>query len=157
MEVRSVSRELSLLLLGQISESNIQKLKPAMRVIKKTNPELFDILDDIQKVIQGLYKQEFVETEQSTLTVRELFKFSKIGVIAGCYVEKGKIERSHKVRLLRDGDIVFDGDLESLKRFKEDVKDVAEGFECGVVLKDFKDIRVDDQLISYIIEEKTLL
>jgi translation initiation factor IF-2 len=124
------------------------------KVTIKTYSIIYNILDDIQNVIKGLYKIEYEEVEESRVVIREIFKFSKIGKIAGCHVQKGKISRNDKVRVIRKGDQIFDGDLDSLKRFKEDVKEVAEGFECGVVLKGMNDLEIDDVLISYKIKEK---
>ena len=86
-----------------------------------------------------------------------MFKFSKIGKIAGCHITKGKVERNDKIRVIRDGNEIFSGEIESLKRFKEDVKEVAEGFECGIVLKGMNDLQVDDIIISYKIKEKKIL
>ena len=127
------------------------------KVTVKTYSIIYNILDDIQKVIQGLYKIEFEEIEQSEIKIREMFKFSKIGNIAGCHITKGKVERNDKVRVIRDGNEIFSGEIESLKRFKEDVKEVAEGFECGIVLKGMNDLQVDDIIISYKIKEKKIL
>ncbi len=127
------------------------------KVTIKTYSIIYNILDDIQKVIQGLYKIEFEEIEQSEIQIREMFKFSKIGKIAGCHITKGKVERNDKIRVIRDGNEIFSGEIESLKRFKEDVKEVAEGFECGIVLKGMNDLQVDDIIISYKIKEKKIL
>ena len=127
------------------------------KVTIKTYSIIYNILDDIQKVIQGLYKIEFEEIEQSEIQIREMFKFSKVGKIAGCHITKGKVERNDKIRVIRDGNEIFSGEIESLKRFKEDVKEVAEGFECGIVLKGMNDLQVDDIIISYKIKEKKIL
>ena len=104
-----------------------------------------------------MYKIEYEEIEESEIKIREIFKFSKIGKIAGCYVTKGKVERNHKVRVIRNGDEIFSGEIDSLKRFKEDVKEVGEGFECGIVIKGMSDLQVDDQIISYVIKEKKVI
>jgi len=81
--------------------------------------------------------------------VRETFKISKVGTIAGCYVLDGKINRNTKVRLVRDGVVVFSGELESLKRFKDDVKEVSASYECGLNIKNFNDIQVNDIIEGY--------
>ena len=127
------------------------------KVTIKTYSIIYNILDDIQNVIKGLYKIEYEEIEESQIQIREIFKFSKIGKIAGCYVTKGKVERNHKIRVIRNGDEIFSGDIDSLKRFKEDVKEVGEGFECGIVIKGMSDLQVDDQIVSYVIKEKKVL
>tara|TARA_Y100001970_G_C14255751_1_gene875244 strand:- start:5156 stop:7129 length:1974 start_codon:yes stop_codon:yes gene_type:complete len=127
------------------------------KVTIKTYSIIYHILDDIQNVITGLYKTEFEEIEQSQILIREIFKFSKIGKIAGCHITKGKVERNHKIRVIREGNEIFSGEIESLKRFKEDVKEVAEGYECGIVLKGMNDLQVDDIIISFQIKEKKVL
>jgi len=85
----------------------------------------------------------------ATVDVREIFKISKVGTIAGCYVKDGRITRNSKIRLIRDGLVVFEGGLASLKRFKEDVREVEQGFECGVGLEGFNDIKVGDTIEAY--------
>lgn len=130
-----------------------QKIADAEGVTVKTYSIIYEILDDIKRVIQGLYKPEFEEIELGTIEVRDIFKFSKIGSIAGCYVKSGKVDRNSKIKLIRNKEEIFDGELESLKRFKDDVKEVLEGFECGIVLKNMSDVKVDDLLIAYKIEE----
>ena len=84
---------------------------------------------------------------------REVFNVSKVGTIAGCIVREGKIKRSNKVRLIRDGIVIYSGELGSLKRFKDDVKEVNAGFDCGLSLEGFDDIQVDDQIEAFTIEE----
>jgi len=94
----------------------------------------------------------------ATVEVRETFKVPKIGTIAGCYVTDGKIARNNKVRLLRDGISIFDGTFASLKRFKDDVREVEQGFECGIGLENFNDIKVGDIIEAYkVIETKRKL
>ncbi|MEX2089770.1 MAG: EF-Tu/IF-2/RF-3 family GTPase, partial [Bacteroidota bacterium] len=90
--------------------------------------------------------------------VRETFKVSKAGTIAGCYVQDGKLVRNNKIRIVRDGLIVFDGGISSLKRFKEDVREVEQGFECGIMVDGFNDIKVGDTVEAYkIVETKRKL
>jgi len=81
--------------------------------------------------------------------VLEVFKISKVGTVAGCMVRDGKIKRSSRIRLIRDGIVIFTGELESLKRFKEDVKEVTSGYECGVTIRNFNDIKVGDVVEAY--------
>jgi translation initiation factor IF-2 len=85
--------------------------------------------------------------------VREVFKVSKVGTIVGCYVKDGKIVRNAKVRVLRDSVVVFSGELESLRRFKDDVREVAEGFECGIQVAKFQDLKVGDVIEAYMTEQ----
>jgi len=85
--------------------------------------------------------------------VRQVFKISKIGTVAGCYVTEGLVRRNAKVRLLRDNVVIHDGELDSLKRFKDDVREVKAGFECGLSLRNYNDVNVGDQLEVYEIQE----
>lgn len=110
---------------------------------------IYDVVNDIKLALSGLLEPEVTEEVIATVEVRDLFKASKIGVIAGCYVQSGKINRNSLVRLIRDGKVIFEGKLSSLKRFKEDAKEVATGFECGLTLDGYSDVRVGDTLEAY--------
>jgi len=93
-----------------------------------------------------------------TVEIREIFKVPKVGTVAGCYVQDGKVERKNKIRLFRDGIAIYEGDLASLKRFKDDVREVENGFECGLGIANFNDVKVGDIIESYkIIETKKKL
>jgi len=94
--------------------------------------------------MEGLLEPKFEEKIVGNIEIREVFKVSKVGTIAGCYVLDGKVARSNKIRIIRDGIVVFSGELESLKRFKDDVKDVTKGYECGLKIKNYNDIQVGD-------------
>lgn len=115
---------------------------------------IYDAIEDIRKALEGLLSPEKNEEITATVDVREVFKVPKIGAIAGCYVQDGKISRGNKVRLVRDGIVVFEGGLSSLKRFKDDVREVEAGFECGVGLENFNDIKVGDTIEAFRIVEK---
>jgi translation initiation factor IF-2 len=98
------------------------------------------------------------EEVMATVEIRQIFKISKVGTIAGCHVKDGTITRSNKVRLVREGVVVFDGFMDTLKRFKDDVKEVAQGFECGISLQNFNDIKVGDIIEAYkMVETKRTL
>ena len=84
--------------------------------------------------------------------VRQVFKVSRVGTIVGCYVTSGKIQRNAKVRVIRDGSVAFDGEIESLRRFKDDVREVAEGFECGIQVARFQDLKEGDVIEAYALE-----
>ncbi len=114
---------------------------------------IYDAIDDVKKALEGLLSPEKKEEITSTIEVRETFKVPKIGTVAGCYVQDGKISRSNRVRVVRDGIVVYDGALASLRRFKDDVRDVESGFECGIALENFNDLKVGDTLESYKIVE----
>jgi len=114
---------------------------------------IYDAIDDIKAAMVGMLEPNYKEVITGKTEVRQVFKASKIGVIAGCYVTEGKILRSAKIRVIRDGIVVSEGDIESLKRFKDDVKEVAEGYECGIGLKGFNDIKEGDVLEAFTMEE----
>jgi translation initiation factor IF-2 len=97
---------------------------------------------------------EVKETIIGNVEIREVFKITKVGTVAGCMVTEGKVNRSSKLRVIRDGVVVHQGTLESLKRFKDDVKDVVRGFECGLQIRNYQDIQVGDNL--EIFEETTI-
>ncbi len=115
---------------------------------------IYDLVDDVKKAMAGLLEPEITEKITGRADVREIFHISKVGTIAGCSVTNGSILRSARVRLLRDQAIVFDGKFASLKRFKEDVREVAEGYECGLSLEGFNDIKQGDQIVAYVIEKR---
>ncbi|MGD1045560.1 MAG: translation initiation factor IF-2 [Bacteroidota bacterium] len=110
---------------------------------------IYDAINDVRKALEGLLAPTVTEEITATVDVRDVFKISKIGTIAGCFVRDGKIVRNNHVRLVRDGIEVFDGTIASLKRFKDDVKEVEQGFECGVSLENFNDIKNGDIIEAY--------
>lgn len=114
---------------------------------------IYDALEDLQKAQKGMLAPVFKEVVQGRVEVRETYKISGVGTIAGCQVLSGTIARSHKVRLVRDNVEVYNGKFASLKRFKDDVREVQTGFECGLGLDQFNDIKVGDVVETYIIEE----
>jgi translation initiation factor IF-2 len=114
---------------------------------------IYDLVDDIKKAMVGLLEPEYEEEELGQAEVREVFRVPKIGAIAGCRVTSGLITRSAKVRLLRDNVVTYEGELSSLKHFKDDVKEVRQGFECGMALERFQDIKVGDVIEAYKIIE----
>jgi translation initiation factor IF-2 len=110
---------------------------------------IYDAINDVRKALEGLLAPTVTEEVTATVDVRDVFKISKIGTIAGCHVRDGKIVRNNHVRLVRDGIEVFDGTIASLKRFKDDVKEVEQGFECGISLENFNDIKNGDIIEAY--------
>ena len=113
---------------------------------------IYEIEDDLRKAMRGMLKPVQRETTLGHAEVREIFKVSKVGTIAGCYVKDGKVQRNAKVRVLRDSAVIFDGEVESLRRFKDDVREVAEGYECGIQVARYQDLKVGDVIEAYTIE-----
>jgi translation initiation factor IF-2 len=114
---------------------------------------IYEIEDDLRKAMTGMLSPIEREVTLGHAEVREVFKVSKVGTIVGCYVKDGKIVRNAKVRVLRDSVVVFSGELESLRRFKDDVREVAEGFECGIQVAKFQDLKVGDVIEAYMTEQ----
>jgi translation initiation factor IF-2 len=110
---------------------------------------IYDVENDLKKAMVGMLAPKFREIILGRAEVREIFKVSKVGAIAGCYVQSGKLVRNAKVRVIRDSAVVWDGELESLRRFKDDVKEVAENFECGVQVAKFADLKNGDVIEAY--------
>ena len=114
---------------------------------------IYDCIEEIEAAIKGMLAPKYRDVEMGKAEVRNVFKLSSAGTIAGCYVTDGKITRNSKIRVVRDGIVVFEDEIASLKRFKDDVKEVASGYECGVGLQKFNDIKDGDVLEAYITEE----
>lgn len=155
---------------GQISESDVMlaaasdaiivgfQVRPSINARKIAEREEIDIrlysiiyaaIDEIKTAMEGMLAAKIEERVTATLEIRETFKISKVGTIAGCMVLDGKINRNHKVRIIRDGIVVYTGLLGSLKRFKDDVKDVSKGYECGLNIENFNDIKDGDIIEAY--------
>ena len=113
---------------------------------------IYEVEDDLKKAMRGMLAPVKREVTLGHAEVREIFKVSKVGSIAGCYVKDGKIQRNAKVRVLRDSAVIFDGEIESLRRFKDDAREVAEGFECGIQVARYQDLKVGDVIEAYAIE-----
>jgi translation initiation factor IF-2 len=103
--------------------------------------------------MKGMFKPVFKEVELGRATVREVFKVSGVGSIAGAYVNEGKITRSAQVRIVRDGVVIHEGKIASLKRFKDDTKEVLTGFECGIGIENYNDLNEGDVIEAFVVEE----
>jgi len=155
---------------GAISESDIMlatasnaivigfQVRPSMAARKIAEKEeidirlysiIYDAIEEIKAAMEGMLSPEIKEQIVSTVEVREVFKITKVGTIAGCMVKEGKIKRNSKIRLIRDGIVIYTGDLGSLKRFKDDVKEVVSGYECGLNINNFNDIKIGDIVEAY--------
>ena len=130
-------------------DGKARKLAEQEEVEIRTYEIIYKLLEDIEQAVIGMLEPEFVEQVTGEAEVREIFRVPRIGAIAGCYVRSGVITRGSKVRFLRDGTIIWKGDITSLKRFKDDAREVREGFECGVGLSDFQDLKPGDLIETY--------
>ena len=110
---------------------------------------IYDAIEEIKSAMEGMLSPEIKEEVTATVEVLEVFKITKVGTVAGCLVREGKVNRNNKVRLIRDGIVVYTGEISALKRFKEDVKDVGTNFECGISIKNYNDIRIGDIIESF--------
>ena len=115
---------------------------------------IYDAIEDVRDALEGLLEPEEKETVTATIEVRETFKAPKVGTIAGSYVVEGKVSRGDKLRIVRDGVVIYTGEIDTLRRFKDDVKDVAAGYECGITVKNYNDIKVGDQFETYVVTEE---
>ena len=133
--------------------ARIADLAERERVSIKTYNIIFEVTDSVKAAMEGMLAPEFKEEVMGTGEIRQVFKISKLGTIAGCVMLTGKIQRSNKVRLLRDGVVVFDGALKSLKRFKDDANEVLGGQECGIGLENYNDLKENDTFEAYRVVE----
>jgi translation initiation factor IF-2 len=116
---------------------------------------IYELVDEIRKAKSGLLAVKYKETALGRVEVRDVFHISKVGTVAGCYVQDGKLTRDSKIRLLRDNVVVYEGRVRSLRRFKEDVPEVRAGMECGIALENFNDVKVQDVIEAYVTERVT--
>ncbi|RIJ69288.1 translation initiation factor IF-2 [Rummeliibacillus sp. POC4] len=132
---------------------NAKRVAEAEGVDIRLHKIIYKVIEEIESAMKGLLDPEFEEKVIGSAEIRETFKVSKVGTIAGGYVTEGKLTRDSGVRVIRDGIVVFEGELDSLKRFKDDAKEVAKGYECGFTVKDYNDIKVGDEIEAFIMEE----
>ena len=119
---------------------------------------IYNIVDDIKNILSGMLEPVKKEEIMGHAEVRQVFKITGVGKVAGCFVVDGEIARNDKVRLIRDGIVIYSGDLKALKRFKDDVKEVKSGYECGISIDNYDDIKEKDVIESFkITEEKRSL
>ena len=114
---------------------------------------IYDCIEEIEAAIKGMLAPKTREVVQGRIEVRNIINISSVGNVAGCYVLDGKVTRNSKIRVVRDGIVITEDEMGSLKRFKDDVKEVVQGYECGIVLNKFNDIKLGDIFESFIIEE----
>jgi translation initiation factor IF-2 len=139
-------------------DSNAKKMAEAEGVQIRLYRVIYDVIDDVRSALEGMLTPTIKENVIGQAEVRAVFKVPKAGKIAGCFVQEGQIKRNAKVRLIRDGVVIWDGSLDALKRFKDDVREVKAGYECGMNLANFQDVREGDILEAYeLVEEKRTL
>jgi translation initiation factor IF-2 len=114
---------------------------------------IYQVLEDVQQALVGMLKPEYEEVVTGDAEVREVFSIPRVGRVAGCYVREGTITRGSRVRFLRDGTVIWNGQIASLRRFKDDVREVQQGFECGIGLENFQDLKAGDVIETYELRE----
>ncbi|MDO5522886.1 MAG: translation initiation factor IF-2 [Bacteroidia bacterium] len=155
---------------GQISESDVTlaaasdgviigfQVRPSLGARREAEKQgidirlysiIYDAIEEVKAAMEGMLSPDIKEEITANVEVLDVFKITKVGTVAGSMVRDGKIKRTHKIRLVRDGIVIFTGELDSLKRFKEDVREVAAGYECGISIKNFNDIKVGDVIEAY--------
>jgi translation initiation factor IF-2 len=133
--------------------NNVNALAEREEVDLRLYRVIYDAIADVEQAMKGMLAPEYKEVVLGTAEVRQTFKVPNIGTIAGCYVTNGKIARSNDVRVIRDGIVVFEGKMTSLKRFKDDAKEVAQGYECGIGVEKYNDLKEGDQIEAFTMEE----
>jgi translation initiation factor IF-2 len=114
---------------------------------------IYEAVEDVRSALEGMLTPDSREVMYGVANVRQIFKVPRIGTVAGCYITEGMVDRKNRVRVVRDGIQIYEGELSSLKRFKDDVREVREGFECGLSVQGFNDIKIGDNIECYRIEE----
>jgi translation initiation factor IF-2 len=138
--------------------TNARKLAESEKVDIRLYNVIYDIINEVRSALEGMLSPLISEKSVGTIEIRETFKVPKVGTVAGCYVQEGKVTRNNKIRLFRDGVVIYEGNLASLKRFKDDVKEVDAGYECGLNIANFNDIKVSDIIEVYeVVETKQKL
>ena len=149
-DIRLASASKAIVICFNVSSSVLaRKLSRELGVDIKHYSIIYEAIEEIRLALEGLLKPDIVEDAVGTAEVRDIFKIPKIGMIAGCHINKGKVVRNSKLRLLRDGEIIYEGHLTSLKRFKDDANEVLEGYECGIGIDNFKEFEVNDIIEVY--------
>ena len=132
-----------------IAKEEAAKVEVEMRMYRV----IYDAINDVTDAMKGMLAPKIREVEQGRLEVRQVYKISSVGQVAGCYVTEGKVTRASKIRVVRDGIVMAEDEISSLRRFKDDVKEVAQGYECGVTLEKFVDVKEGDVFEAYVLEE----
>ena len=128
---------------------NARSLSDKEKIDIRTYSIIYDAINDVKDAMEGMLSPELKEEITGNAEIRETYKISKVGTIAGCMVTSGKILKNSGIRLIRDGVVVFSGTLLSLKRFKDDVKEVSKGYDCGIQINNFNDLKVNDLIEAF--------
>jgi translation initiation factor IF-2 len=131
------------------ADTSARKLIADNTVNVKYYSIIYEVIDDVTKLLTGMLEPEIREQFVGLAEVRDVFKSSQFGAVAGCLVTDGVVKRSHPIRVLRENVVVYEGELESLRRFKDDVKEVRAGTECGIAVKNYNDVKSGDQIEVY--------
>ncbi len=134
-------------------DNNAKKAAESENVDIRLHRVIYKAIEEVEAAMKGLLDPEYQEKVIGQVEVREIFKVSKIGTIAGAYVTDGKVTRDSGVRLIRDGVVIYEGEIDTLKRYKDDVKEVAQNYECGITIKNYNDIKEGDIIEAYVMEE----
>ena len=132
---------------------NAKRVAESEKVDVRLYSIIYKVMEEIESAMKGMLDPEYEEKVIGQAEVRTTFKVSKVGTIAGSYVLDGKITRDSSIRLIRDGVVIFEGEIDALKRFKDDAKEVAQGYECGITIKNFNDLKEGDIIEAYVMEE----
>lgn len=134
-------------------DNNAKRAAEAEEVDVRLHRIIYKVIEEIEAAMKGMLDPEFEERITGQAEVRQTFKVSKVGTIAGSYVTDGKIKRGSGIRVIRDGIVVFEGEIDALKRFKDDAKEVSQGYECGITIKNYNDVKEGDIIEAYVMEE----
>ncbi|MGL6102749.1 MAG: EF-Tu/IF-2/RF-3 family GTPase, partial [Exiguobacterium acetylicum] len=134
-------------------DGNAKSMADQEKVEIRLHRIIYNAIEEIEQAMKGLLDPEFVEKIIGQAEVRDVIKVSKVGTIAGGYVTEGKLTRDAGVRVVRDSIVIYEGKLDTLRRFKDDVKEVAAGYECGIKIERYDDVKVDDVIEAFIMEE----
>ncbi|MDF2790774.1 MAG: translation initiation factor, partial [Neobacillus sp.] len=132
---------------------NAKRAAEQEKVDVRLHSIIYKVIEEIEAAMKGMLDPEFKEKVIGQAEIRQTFKVSKVGTIAGSYVTDGKITRDSGIRLIRNGVVIFEGNIDALKRFKDDAKEVSQGYECGITIKNFNDVKEGDIIEAYVMEE----
>lgn len=134
-------------------DNNAKRAAESEKIDIRLHRVIYKAIEEMEAAMKGMLDPEYEEKVIGQAEVRETFKVSKVGTIAGSYVTDGKITRNSGVRVIRDGVVLFEGEIDSLKRFKDDAKEVQQGYECGITIVNFNDLKEGDIIEAFIMEE----